>query len=103
MIPITLDKVRHLKFSPNAIADAEELLRKNLPAIIEDGGVSAVRALLWAGLRWEDRALTVEQAGSLIDVWMTTQPYDQLELKIVEALKTDGWFREMARQEEPGE
>lgn len=28
-----------------------------------------LRALLWAGLRWEDRGLTPERAGALISVW----------------------------------
>ena len=33
----------------------------------EQIGFSTIRALLWAGLLWEEPTLTLEQAGSLID------------------------------------
>lgn len=98
MIPITLDKVRHLKFTPNAIADAEAEMDKNLLLIVQEGGVRATRALLWAGLKWEDRGLTPEKVGNIIEMWMQTKPYAELEGIIVKGLKEDGWFREIARQ-----
>lgn len=100
MIPITLDKVRHLRFTPNAIADAEEVMGKNLIAIVTEGGVRATRALLWAGLKWEDRSLTLEKVGVLMEKWMEINPYGELELKLVEALRADGWFKESARQQQ---
>lgn len=99
MIPITLDKVRHLKFTPNAIADAEAEMDKNLLLIVQEGGVRATRALLWAGLKWEDRGLTPEKTGKLIEGWMQTRPYSELEEILVKALQEDGWFREVHRQD----
>ncbi len=98
MISITLDKVRHLKFTPNAIADAEAELNKNLLQIVQEGGVRATRALLWAGLKWEDRGLTPEKTGKLIEGWMESKPYAELEEIVARGLKEDGWFREIARQ-----
>ena len=100
MIPITLDKVRHLRFTPNAIADAETAMGKSLLAIVAEGGVRATRAFLWAGLKWEDRGLTLEKVGILMEKWMENNPYSDLELKIVEALRADGWFKEALRQQQ---
>ncbi len=100
MIPIELDRMRHLRFTPNAIADAETAMGKNLLAIVAEGGVRATRAFLWAGLKWEDRSLTLEKVGILIEKWMETHEYPELETKVVEGLRADGWFKEAARQQE---
>lgn len=68
-------KERHLKFDLNAVAEigerlnvtvrleklAEDLLSTPLP-------LSALRVLLWAGLRHEDPELTPEQVGAWVDL-----------------------------------
>jgi hypothetical protein len=67
-VPITLDKERVLHFDFNALTLVEEALGINLR---EDNDLQMTlrdtRAFLWAGLRRNDPALTLEQTGDLID------------------------------------
>lgn len=73
-VGIKLDKERHLLYDLNALAEigdrlnitlrldklGEDLLGTPLP-------LSALRVILWAGLRHEDPALTVEDVGAMVD------------------------------------
>ncbi len=68
-------KERHLKYDLNAIAEIGERLNitVKLNSFAEDLmstplNPSALRVLLWAGLRHEDADLTVEQAGAWVDL-----------------------------------
>jgi len=66
-IDIVLDKPRKLRFDINALSDAEEALGMGLGALMRSQmGVRAIRALLWAGLKWEDRGLTLEKTGDIV-------------------------------------
>ena len=66
-----LDGVEHtLWYSLNAMADLEEeygTVEKAFEAL-SAGSMKAVRFLLWAGLQHEDKPLTVQQVGNLIDL-----------------------------------
>jgi len=62
--PITLDKPRTLKLDFNAFCDAEGVVGHTV--IRTDLGMSEIRALLWAGLKHEDRTLTVAKVGEMI-------------------------------------
>lgn len=74
-IPIHLDKLRHIKLDMHALALAEREIarfwerneRLSIVQIFQGGdvGVADLCILLWAGLRHEDPALTVDQAFSL--------------------------------------
>ena len=105
--PITLDKVRHLRYSANAVADLEELLGEGFASLLSDQknvGIRHARAFLWAGLKHEDRKLQtprgIEEAGRLVEVWYENGGnLDTLYIKIFEALKNDGWLREMSEEE----
>ncbi|MFV9511805.1 hypothetical protein [Tepidibacillus sp. LV47] len=70
LIPIILDKERHLKFDLNAFAELEELYGDFQTAMdaMQKGSIKAIRAMLWAGLIHEDKSLTVEDVGSMIDM-----------------------------------
>lgn len=103
MILIELDRPRHLKLSINAIADAERLEGRNLTHLLAEGGISASRALLWAGLKWEDRTLTPEKVGDLMEEWIQTKPYSEIGEKISEALKEQAWFKVVKEESERGE
>jgi hypothetical protein len=64
---VQLDKPRNLVFDLNAMSLFEEATGKN----IFEGGLDKLsakntRALLWACLVHEDKALTVDQVGKLI-------------------------------------
>ncbi len=79
MITIELDKTRHLKFSINAISDADRVFRKeygkSIAEFIQPGEpiiFDIARVILWAGLKWEDPSMTIEKAGDLIELWSTS-------------------------------
>jgi hypothetical protein len=67
-----LDKPRNLRFSINALADLEQHLGIGPAQIFEEGrvGFLTIRGLLWAGLRWEDKRLTPERVGDLIETFI---------------------------------
>jgi hypothetical protein len=65
-IPIELDKVRHLRYTFNDIADIEDALDMYFPDIIAAGfSFKITRALLWGGLKGEDKSLRQRPAGLL--------------------------------------
>lgn len=67
---IELDRERELKFTLSAFADMEERygsIDKAMEAVRKDG-MRGMRFLLYLGLRHEDRSLTEESAGDLIDI-----------------------------------
>lgn len=105
--PITLDKVRHLRYTANSIADIEELMGEGLNSLLSDGsivGMRHARAFLWGGLKHEDRKLLgsrgVQSAGNLIESWYQNGgTLDTLYLKIFEALKNDGWLQPLTEDE----
>ncbi len=56
-------------------------------------GVRMIRALLWAGLRWEDRGLTLERTGSLIQQYIEAGgDLEQLGEWLTEAIMASGLF-----------
>jgi len=75
-IPIQLDRLRHIKLDLRALALAEREIarfweRKERLSIVQifqggDVGIADLCILLWAGLRHEDPALTVDQAFALV-------------------------------------
>lgn len=70
VVAIKLDKERHLKFNLNALITAEEITGKKLAELGDNKGnfdLAFLRAMLFAGLRHEDKELTLEEVGDLID------------------------------------
>lgn len=71
VISVNLDKERHLKFNLNTFIIVEELTGKKLADLQGDNGgfdFKYLRALLYAGLKHEDKELTLEDVGELIDM-----------------------------------
>lgn len=69
LISITLDKERHLLFDMNSMASFEDVTNRSFFEFAQNMGkmtAKELRAFLWAGLVHEDKALTVEQVGSMI-------------------------------------
>lgn len=70
-VAIELDKPRRLKYDVNALASIEEAMGGlTLGQAFRTPGIRAIRALLWAGLRWEDRQLTLEGAGDILQAYL---------------------------------
>lgn len=62
---------RALRFDINAMADFEQVTGMGLAQLMNTNAIfAATRALLWAGLRWQDRGLTIDYVGQLMQDYM---------------------------------
>jgi len=60
-------RARALRFDLNALADFEQEVGMGFAQLMNTKAAFAtVRAMCWAGLKWQDRGLTIERTGSLI-------------------------------------
>jgi hypothetical protein len=87
IVAIELDKERHLKFTLNALIIAEGITGKKLADLGDDKGafdLTFLRAMLYAGLVWEDKALTLDEVGDLIDM----DNMDVVTAKLGEAMQS---------------
>jgi hypothetical protein len=64
---IELDKPRTLRYDLNALCAIEETTGKPLAEAVSSNTFSAMRVIIWAGLKHEDPALTVEAVGAMVD------------------------------------
>jgi hypothetical protein len=67
-VMIQLDKIRNLRYGMNALVTIEELTGKSITKIdLSDISMKDLRTILFAGLYHEDKELTPEKVGNLID------------------------------------
>jgi len=67
-VTIELDKARNLRYGMNALVKVEELTGKSIIKLdLENLSMKDLRTILFAGLYHEDRDLTPEKVGELID------------------------------------
>lgn len=91
-VEITLDKKRNLRYTINSLCAVEEKAGIGFESLILTGQLSALRLLLWAGLRHEDEDLSVEDAGDLIDAYLDNDnSIEELGEYIEEALTKAGF------------
>ncbi|KHO62672.1 hypothetical protein THYS13_07350 [Thermoanaerobacter sp. YS13] len=88
LIPIQLDKERHLKFDLNAFAELEEIYRDINIAFeaMQKGSIKAIRAMLWAGLVHEDKTLTLEKVGEMVHLGNINEVMNAITQAISEAM-----------------
>ena len=64
-------RLRNFKFDVNALADFEQETGMGFAQLMKQKAVfGAARAMLWAGLKHEDRGLTVEGVGDLLSEYL---------------------------------
>jgi len=70
LVQITLDKERNLLLNLNTMVKFEEITGKNLlqSASFTDLSITDLRVLVWACLLHEDKELTLDQVGEMVDV-----------------------------------
>lgn len=67
-VSVMLDKERTLRLTINSAADLEERLGFPVTKIDENTmGIKVIRAIVWASLLHENKKLTLEEAGDLIE------------------------------------
>lgn len=61
-------KSRKLRYDFNAIADIEQKAGMGIGAMFDENrvGFHPVRLLIWGGLKWQERGLTIERAGQFV-------------------------------------
>lgn len=104
-VDVDPNRERHLKFDINALADVERVADKSVLALMEKGraGFDTLRTLLWGGLKWEDRGLTLERAGAMLQAYMEAGGDIQaLTEKILAALYGSGAFGKLDEQVDRG-
>src|SRR5678815_1606548 len=69
---------RNLRFDVNALADFEQETGMGFAQLMKQKAVfGAARAMLWAGLKHEDRGLTVERVGELLSEYLSDEVVPQ--------------------------
>ena len=85
-VAIELDRVRHLRFGTNAIIEFEELSGKPITVMDTDRmGFKDIRIMFYVSLVHEDKDLTFEKVGDLMDIGLQKYGMDGLMQKIEEA------------------
>lgn len=92
--PGAVVKKRTLRFDINALADFEQETGMGFGQLMATRAIFATaRALLWAGLKHEDRTLTVEKVGTLLGKFvMAGGRIDEALSAAFEAAKEQGAF-----------
>lgn len=103
--PFEKGRVRNLRYDINALADFEQLTGMGFGQLMSMKAMFATcRALLFAGLKHEDRTLTVEKVGELIQNFIDDErnpnaDIDYLVEKALEAAVAQGALGQRARKQ----
>lgn len=65
---IELDKLRNIRLNTNALVKLEDIIGKPLSEIGSNFGIKEIRSILFVGLLHEDKSLTLDAVGDLIDL-----------------------------------
>ena len=87
---IELDETRELRYNYNAIADLEDKMGKGLGQILaqQNIGFSTIRALLWAGLKWNQHNLAFATVGQMLQKYLENDgSLEDVTTTILEALQ----------------
>lgn len=87
IITIQADKERHLKLGVNGLIQLEEDLGKPVSEISEGIGMKEFRAILYLALKWEDKSLTYEQTGEIMDLIIEAKGFEYLGETISELIQ----------------
>ncbi|MBH0159885.1 hypothetical protein [Fictibacillus sp. 26RED30] len=86
-VAIKADKARNLKFGTNSMVQAEEMLGKPITEFGDQVHLGDLRIILYVGLRWEDKELTLESTGDIMDEILENEGIDYLSKKLGDAIQ----------------
>lgn len=67
-VTINLDKPRTIRYGINALAKVEDLIGKPITALdLNKVGIKDLLVIIFAGLYQDDKTLTIEKVGDLVD------------------------------------
>ena len=99
-IDITLDKPRRMRFDINALDRLEQILDLPLVQVLDRfqwGSIRAIKAAVWVALLHEDRNLTLDRVGHLLQAWFDADhQIPELRDLLMEAIWASGIVRKDA-------
>ena len=100
-VTINLDRPRTLRYGMNALATIEDITGKSILSLdLNNVGVKDLLAIVYGGLYHEDKTLTIEKVGELIDDY---SDLTEIAEKIGEALTEAFGKGQTGKPEVPGE
>lgn len=87
VVTIEADKQRHIKYGMNAFIRLERELGRPMTELGDNLSMEDLRTMLWVGLLWEDKKLTPEKVGDLMDVVIETEGLEYLSNALGEAVQ----------------
>lgn len=101
-----LDRPRKIKYDYNAMSDAEATMNMGIAEIFaaERLGFRVARNMLWAGLKWEDKTLRLEQVGDMLQAYMLGGgSIADISSLIIQGIAASGLFRSAGSEEDDDE
>lgn len=96
-VSISLDKRRELKFDIRSCRELEAQLGKPLGAVLQDitnFGINAMVVSLWAGLKHDDKAITINFTEKLFSKYVTDKKSMRVLIKkLSDAMDETGLFQ----------
>lgn len=87
IITLNIDgKEKHMKLGINALTELEKVIGKPLTAMGEEVSLSDLRAMFYVSLKWEDKNLTIDKAGDLMDIVVDEHGFQFLSEKLGELM-----------------
>lgn len=89
-----------LRYDFNALADLEEKAGQGVGSLFSEGrlGFNTIRLLVWAGCKWQNKNLTLEQAGQAIqDYVVSGNSMDALANTILDEIQKSGLFENFTK------
>lgn len=107
--PYENGRVRRLRFDVNALADFEQETGMGFAQLMKQRAVFAsARAMIWAGLKHEDRALSIEGVGMFLSDYLTdesvepgTHSIDSILMVAIEAAIEQGALGRRVKEPDP--
>jgi len=100
------DKTYTLRYNFNAVCDLEEEAGYGIQTLFDPKkvGLNIIRLLIWAGLKWQDRGITKQRAGEILNLYIEQGgDYSELVNKASELLLTSVTNDKMKQVETAGE
>lgn len=87
-VMIQADKARNLKYGINQLIELEELLGKPVATMEMDNfSMKDLRTMFFVALKWEDKELSQEKAGDIMDLVIEAEGIESLSKNLGKAME----------------
>lgn len=87
-VMIDADKARNLRYGVNAFSNIREMLGIPMSKLDTDSmDFSEIRTIVYCGLKWEDKTLSLEKVGDIIDEMIEKHGIDYVIEKMTKAIE----------------